>query len=202
MLLLQQVDYLIEQTQQIQTHQQKKPPGTPTLIAQSIAASMIPALAVNSLISSPIKNALINSGVSTNNISGVANMSAADVGTSAITGIAGMAAGALGNTLLKKYQERKYGIYKPPDTRTLGQKSTDAALDATGRTLSLAGSTAAKAGIGAALGAGAAGSLLAVPAVMVASSIASKPINIIKQKILQKRAEEQQKKIQQQEENN
>jgi len=195
--LLQQVDYLIEQTQ-IYNQNSSKKPGTPILIGQNIAASMVPAIAVSTMLSNPIKDKLIEHGVSSSNIAGAPNLSYADIGTSAATSLIGMAASGVGNTLMKKFQEKEYGMMPAADNRTSSQKITDTTLNTAGRLVNLGTSIATRAGLAATLGPAAATGLASVPATMVANMIISKPLNMIKQKIQQKRMIEQQQQQQQQ----
>jgi len=195
--LLYQVDYLIEQTQ-IHNQNLSKKPSTPILIGQNIAASMVPAIAVSSMLSNPIKDSLVKNGVSDAAISGIPNSSAADIGTSAATSLIGMAASGMGSTLMKKFQEKKYGMMQAPDTRTTSQKATDTTLNAASRLVNLGTSVATKVGLAATLGPAAAASMpVTMAASMAANMITSKPLNMIRQKIQQKRMIEQQQQNQQ-----
>lgn len=194
--LLYQVDYLIEQTQ-IYNQNSGKKPSAPTLIGQNIAASMVPAIAVSSMLSNPIKDSLVSHGVSSSNIAGIPNLSHADIGTSAATSLIGMAASGVGSTLMKKFQEKKYGMMQAPDNRTTAQKATDTTLNTASRLVGLGTSIATRVGLAATLGPAAATGLASVPATMAANMITSKPLNMIRQKIQQKRMIEQQQQNQQ-----
>lgn len=188
-MLLQHVDCLIEQ---VQTQGNNKTPNSSVLLGQNLAASVVPAIVTTQLLSGPVKDSLIKSGVSNTNIAGVSNLSPSDIATTGITSLASMGTAALARTLLKKYQERKYGIYKTPDQRTISQKATDTGLNIAQRAVSIGSNVAAKAALATALGPAAATSALAIPAFMVAGAVANTPIKLIQQKIQQKRMQEQQ----------
>lgn len=189
--LLQQIDLLLEQ---INT-QQKQQPGAGKLVAQNIGASVLPAIAASMVLQPKMKEALIKKGVSGDSlVSGVNNFSKADIAAQGASSLTGMAAGAIGKKMMQKYQERKYGIYQPKDTRTTGQKIVDTGLNVAQRAVSIGSSVATRAAIGSVLGPGAltaAGGMLALPAFMAAGVIASKPLNKVRQKIQEKRQQEQ-----------
>jgi hypothetical protein len=188
--LLLQVDILLEQ---INTQQQ---PGAGKIVAQNIGASVLPAIASSILLTPKIKDSLINKGISgTPLVKGVENFSKADIGAQIGSSLTGMAAGALGKKLMQKYQEKKYGMMQPNDNRSTGQKVLDTGLNIAQRTASIGSGVATRAALGTALNvanisvAGKAGAalltggtgLLALPAFLAASSLASKPFNAIRQ---------------------
>jgi hypothetical protein len=199
--LLLQVDILLEQ---INKQQQ---PGTGKLIAQNLGASVLPAIVASTYLTPKFKDTLVNKGVSGDPlVKGVENFSKADVGAQLSSSLTGMAAGALGKKLMQKYQEKKYGIMQPNDKRTTGQKVVDTGLNVAQRAASIGSGVATRAALGTALNAanisiaGKAGAalltggtgMLAIPAFIAASSLASKPFNAMRQKIQEKRQQSQQ----------
>ncbi len=191
-VILYNIDLLIEQ---IANNKPNDIQGK--IIGQNIAASVVPSSAIALSLFPTIKQTLIDKGLSGADIisGGNSNVSQASMAAGLGTGLLGMAATSAIKPLLQKYQEKKYGITAPQDTRTATQKATDTGINVAKRVTGIgvggvarAATMAALAPATAALGLGGIGaSMMAMPAVIAASMIANKPLNALQQKIQQKR---------------
>ncbi len=181
--ILSHIDYLIEQVT----------PSQGSLIGQNIVAAVAPSLLTYTYGSPIIKNFLANKGVNDIPlIAGNVGTSALSLGTGLASGLAASGASAVASKLLKKYQEKRYGIVNK-DVRTTGQKLTDAGIT----TARIATGTGSRLVAGAALGAaGINPTVLPLVATgMVANHYLQKPINAIQKRIQEKRALQQNKLI-------
>jgi hypothetical protein len=179
--IITKIEYLIEQVD--------KQPSQGKLLTQNLVAGIAPIYLTSKYISPLIQQGLIEKGVSNVERFGNPGLSNTMLGTSFATGLIGSAGAAAAGSLVKKYQEKKYGI-KVEDNRTKMQKLTDTGI----KTARIATGTASRVVAGAALGPLSLGASL--PATIIAGTIANhimqKPLNTIQQKIQQKRMLQQQ----------